>query len=132
MPRQKHVFAGLRHGTIGGCHHQDRAIHLRRARDHVLDVVGVARAIHMRVVPVRRLILHVRRRDGDAARFFFRSVINAVERPEDNLRIMLLQHLGNRRRQRGLAMVDVTNRPHIAVRLVPIKFLFRHNSALSS
>jgi hypothetical protein len=26
----------------------------------------------------------------------------------------------------------VTNRPHVAVRLIPIKFFFRHNSALSS
>jgi hypothetical protein len=23
-------------------------------------------------------------------------------------------------------MVDMTNRPHIAVRLIPLKFLFRH------
>jgi hypothetical protein len=29
-------------------------------------------------------------------------------------------------------MIDVTNRPNVAVRLVAIKFLFRHNSALSS
>jgi hypothetical protein len=29
-------------------------------------------------------------------------------------------------------MVDVTNRPHVAVRLGTVKFLFRHNSALRS
>jgi hypothetical protein len=29
-------------------------------------------------------------------------------------------------------MIDVTNRPNVAVRLVAIKFLFRHNSALCS
>jgi hypothetical protein len=29
-------------------------------------------------------------------------------------------------------MINVTNRPHVAVRLVAIKFLFRHNSALRS
>jgi hypothetical protein len=29
-------------------------------------------------------------------------------------------------------MVDVTDRPNVAVRLVAIKFLFRHNAALSS
>ena len=38
------------------------AIHLRRARDHVLDVVGVARAIDVGIVPLGRLILDVRRR----------------------------------------------------------------------
>jgi hypothetical protein len=39
---------------------------------------------------------------------------------------MLRQNLGDGRRQRGLAMVDVTNRPYVAVRLIPIKFFFRH------
>ena len=131
LARQQHVLARLRHGTVGRRHHQNRAIHLRRARDHVLDVVGVARAIHVRVVPVRRLVLDVRRRDRDAARLLFRRVINRVERPEHNLRIVLLQHLGDRRRQRRLAVIDVTNRPYVAVRLIAIKFFFRHNSALA-
>jgi hypothetical protein len=43
---------------------------------------------------------------------------------------MLLQYLRDGRRQRGLAMIDVTNRPHVAVRLVAIKFLFRHKIAV--
>ena len=34
-------------------HDQDRAVHLRRAGDHVLDVVGVAGAIDVRVVALR-------------------------------------------------------------------------------
>jgi hypothetical protein len=40
-------------GVGGGC--------LRGAGDHVLDVVSVAGAVHVRVVPRRRLVLHVRR-----------------------------------------------------------------------
>jgi hypothetical protein len=39
---------------------------------------------------------------------------------------MLRQYLRDRRRQRSLAVVDVTNRPYIAVRLIPIKLFFRH------
>jgi hypothetical protein len=39
---------------------------------------------------------------------------------------VLLQYLGDRRRQRRLAMIDVTNRPDIAVRLIPLKLFFRH------
>jgi hypothetical protein len=39
---------------------------------------------------------------------------------------VLLQHLSDGRRQRRLAMVDVTNRPYVAVRLIPFKFFFRH------
>ena len=45
--------------------HQDRAVHLRRAGDHVLDVVGVAGAVDVRVVALVRLVLHVRGRDRD-------------------------------------------------------------------
>jgi hypothetical protein len=40
---------------------------------------------------------------------------------------VLLQHLRDRRRQRRLAMVNVTNRPNIHVRLAAVKFLFRHD-----
>jgi hypothetical protein len=43
---------------------------------------------------------------------------------------MLLQNFRDGRRQRGLAVVDVTNRPHVAVRLITIKFLFRHKIAV--
>ena len=47
---QQHVLARLRHDRVERRHDQDRAVHLRRARDHVLDVVGVPRAIDVRVV----------------------------------------------------------------------------------
>jgi hypothetical protein len=49
----------------------------------------VAGAIDVRIVPVRRLILHVRRRDRDAAGFFFRRVINRIKRPELDLGLCL-------------------------------------------
>jgi hypothetical protein len=48
-------------GPSGAGHHQDRAVHLGRAGDHVLDVVGVARAVDVGVVTVVRLVLHVAR-----------------------------------------------------------------------
>src|SRR6202023_3467778 len=43
-----------------------------------------------------------------------------------NLRVVLLQHLGDGRRQRRLAVVGVTNCPYVAVRLCPLKLFFRH------
>ncbi len=118
------MLAGLRHRTVGCSDHQNAAIHLRRARDHVLDVVGVARAIDVRVVPVRRLVLDVRRGDGDSARLLFRSVIDRIKRPELNLRVVLRQYLRDRRRQRGLAMIDVTNRPYVQCGLLRSNFSF--------
>ena len=47
---EQDVLARLRHRAVGGRDHQDRAVHLRGAGDHVLDVVGVARAVDVRVV----------------------------------------------------------------------------------
>ena len=73
------MLARLRHGAVGRRHHQNRAVHLRRARDHVLDVVGVAGAIHVRVVPLRRLVLHVRHRDRDTTSLFFRRIVDRIE-----------------------------------------------------
>ena len=79
LARQQNVLLGLRHRTIGRRNHQNAAIHLRRAGDHVLDVVGVARAIDVRIVPVLGLVLDVRGRDRDAALPLFRSIINGVK-----------------------------------------------------
>src|ERR1700751_4163035 len=59
-------------GAVRGRHSQNRAIHLRSTRDHVLHVVGVAGAIYVRVVTLVRLVLHVRRIDRDPARLLFR------------------------------------------------------------
>ena len=51
---EQDVLAGLRHRAIGGGDHQDGAVHLCGAGDHVLHVVGVAGAIDVRVVALRR------------------------------------------------------------------------------
>jgi hypothetical protein len=40
---------------------------------------------------------------------------------------VLRQHLGDRRRQGGLAVIDVPDRPDIHVRLVALEFFLRHN-----
>jgi len=87
----------------------------------------VTRAIDVRVVAIRRLILDVRRRNRDSAGFFFRSVVDRIKRPEQDLRVVLREHLGDRRRQRGLAMIDVTDGANVAVRLIAFKFLFGHD-----
>ena len=122
---QKHVLAGLRHRAVRRAHHQDRAVHLRRTRDHVLDVVGVAGAVDVRVVTLGRLVLHVRRRDRDAALAFFRRLVDLVER-RVRRHALLGQHPRDRRRQRRLAVVDVPDRTDVDVRLFPLEFFLRH------
>jgi hypothetical protein len=77
---QQNVLAGLGHRTVVGRHHQNRAVHLRRTGDHVLDIVRMARAVHVRVMAGVRLILHVGRGDRNAALFFLRRLVNLIKR----------------------------------------------------
>jgi hypothetical protein len=98
--------------------HQDRAVHLRRTGDHVLHVVGVARAVDVGVVTVLRLVLDVRRRDRDAARLLFRRAVDLV------IGLEVAEILRDRSRQRRLAVVNVANRADVHVRLVRSNFAF--------
>jgi hypothetical protein len=112
-------------GAVSGRAHQNGAVHLGGTGDHVLHVVGVPRAVNVRVVAVGRLVLDVRGVDGDAARLLFGRRVDLV------VGLGLAAKLGrqyrrNRRRQRGLAVVDVTNRADVDVRLGALKLTFCH------
>ena len=79
LPRQQQVLPRLRHRPVRRRHDEDRPVHLRRARDHVLNVVRVTRAVDVRVVPRLRLVLDVLDRDRDPARTLFRRVVDGVD-----------------------------------------------------
>ena len=117
---QKNVLARLRHRTVRRRNHQNGAVHLRRPGDHVLHVVGMPGAVHMRIVPRRRLVLDVRRRNRDAARLLLRRRVNLV------VGLVLAKELRDRRRQRRLAMVNMTNRADVHMRLRALEFTFCH------
>ena len=130
LARQQDVLARLRHRAVRRRHHQDRPVHLRRTRDHVLHVVGVARAVHVRVVALGRLVLHVRRVDRDPARLLFRRVVDLVV----GLRLaaeLLRKHRGHRRRQGRLAVINVADRAHVHVGLVTLEFALCHGLSSS-
>ncbi len=124
---QQHVLTGLRHRAVGGGDHEDRAVHLRSTRDHVLHVVGVTGAVDVRVVPVLGLVLHVRDRDRDAALPLLRRLVDLVEGREGvQLRMVVVQHLRDRRGQSGLPVVDVADGADVDVRLSPLELGLRH------
>src|SRR5579862_2388695 len=56
---QQNVLAGLRHWTIGGTNNKNGAVHLRGARNHVLNVVGMARTVHVRIMALLALVFYV-------------------------------------------------------------------------
>ncbi len=76
---EQDVLARLRHRAVGRRDHQDRAIHLGRAGDHVLDVVGVPGAVHVGVVPLLGLVLDVGDGDGDAPLALLGRVVDLVK-----------------------------------------------------
>ena len=72
------MLAGLRHRAVRCGDHENRAVHLSGAGDHVLDIIGVAWAVDVSIVAVSRLILDVSRVDRDPTLFFLRRVIDLI------------------------------------------------------
>ena len=62
------MFSGLRHRAISRSNDQDSTVHLSGAGDHVLDVVGMARAVDVGVMAVVGLVLDVGYRDRNGLR----------------------------------------------------------------
>ena len=77
---EQDVLARLRHRAVGRRDDQDRAVHLRGAGDHVLDVVGVTRAVDVGVVALLGLVLDVRGGDRDPALLLLGRVVDRLER----------------------------------------------------
>ena len=123
---QQHVLTGLGHRAVGGRDHQDGPVHLGGAGDHVLDVVGVARHVDVGVVPVVGLVLDVGDRDRDPALLLLGRLVDLVERGERDVGVLLGQDLGDGRRERGLAVVDVPHRPDVDVGLRALELLLGH------
>ena len=127
LPGQQYVLASLRHRAVSGRHHQDRAVHLGRTGDHVLDVVGVTWAVHVCVVPLLGLVLDVRDGDRDAALPLLGSLVDLIEGGHlVQVRVLVVQHLRDRRGQRGLAVVDVPDGADVDVRLGPLELGLCH------
>src|SRR5262249_12972401 len=131
LPRPQHAPPLLRHPPIVPSHHQYGPVHLRRPRDHVLDVVRVPRTIDVRVVPVRRLILHVAHRNRDPPLPLLRRIVDRPKIPHRHPAVLRVQHLRDRTRQRRLAVIYVPDRPNVHVRLRPIKLLLGHDAVSS-
>jgi len=124
---EQDVLAGLSHGAVGGGDDQDSAVHLSSAGDHVLDVVGVARAVDVSVVALPGLVLLVSDGNGDAALTLLGGLVDVLEGNEGGLAALGGgQNLGDCRGKGGLAVVNVTNGADVYVRLRTIKLLLGH------
>ena len=124
---EQDVLTRLGHRAVRGGDNKDRAVDLSGTRDHVLDVVGVARHVHVRVVALVGLVLDVGNVDRDPALLLFRRLVDLVEGDEGVvLGVALREDLGDRRGQGRLAVVDVPHRANVEVGLVALEFLLGH------
>src|SRR6185369_7430612 len=71
------------------------------------------------------LVLHVSDRDRDAALALLRGLVDLVERRELRQTLVGLT-LGDRGRERGLAVVDMAHRADVHVGLRALELLLRH------
>ena len=125
LTSEQDVLTGLGHRAVSCGDNEDRAVHLRSTRNHVLDIVRMARAVNVRIVTVVRLVLHVCRIDRDAALALLRSLVDV--RIVLELRIALLgENLRDRSRQRRLAVVNVADRADVDMGLAAVKFFLCH------
>src|SRR5215211_8673487 len=88
----------------------------------------------MRVVALRGGVFHVARRNRQnlariAPPLALRGLRNLVIRHKRRRPALLRRHLRERSRQSRLAVVHVTNRANVAMRLRAFKFLLGHGSA---
>ena len=132
---EQDVLAGLRHRAVDRRHDQDGAVHLGGTGDHVLDVVGVARAVDMGIVPVLGAVFDVARGNRQnlgrvAAALRFGGLRHLVIGDEFRRPAFVRRHLGQRRGQRRLAMVDVADRADVAMGFGTFELLFGHRVAL--
>jgi len=88
----------------------------------------VARSVHVGVVTIRRLVLGVRERDGDTTRLLFRRLVDIIDAFDGRCVSVpcFRKDVQDRRGKSGLAVVDVSDRADVDVRLRSLKFICCH------
>ena len=126
---QKDVLARLGHRTVSSGNNYDSTVHLGSTGYHVLDIVGVSRAVYVCIVTLCGFIFYVRGVDGDTTLFFFGRIVDLVERFYFSLarKSSFCQYFGDGSGKRCLSVVYVTNGTDVYMRFGTLKMFFSHS-----
>mmetsp|Transcript_4725 Transcript_4725/g.8717 ORF Transcript_4725/g.8717 Transcript_4725/m.8717 type:complete len:207 (-) Transcript_4725:402-1022(-) len=108
LSREQNMLAGLWHRPVRSADHQDSPIHLRRACNHILDIICMSRAIRVRIMPLFCLILYRGGINRNTSGLLLRSFIDLII-GEELGHLLICQHLGDCRRKRGLPVIYMPN-----------------------
>ena len=75
---EEQVLPGLGHLSVAGGNDDDGTVHGGSTSNHVLDVIGVTRAVDVSVVPVVGGVLDVGSGDGDTTLALLRSLVDGA------------------------------------------------------
>ena len=123
---EQNVLAGLLQRAVGTGNDEDRAVHLGSTGDHVLHVVGVARAVDVRIVARRGLVLNVTGVDRDTSRLLFGGVVDLIVRHEVDRAVGQRKVFRDRGGQGGLTVVNVTDGTNVHMGFGSFKLLLCH------
>ena len=119
------MFTRLRHGAVSCRYYEDSPVHLCCAGDHVLYIIGMARAVNVCIVAFVCLIFYVCRIDRNTAFTFFRCFIDVSIVGEFSI-AFFGQYFRNCCRQCRFAVVNVTDRADIDMGFGSFVFFFCH------
>lgn len=105
---EKQVLSGLGHLTVGGGDNDNGTVHGSSTSNHVLDVIGVTRAVDVGIVAVVGLVLDVSSGDGDTTLALLGGLVDGGVVEEVGVALLGLA-LGDGGSEGGLAVIDVTD-----------------------
>ena len=120
------MLSRLGHGTVGRCNYEHRAVHLSRAGDHVLDVVGVSGAVNVSIVPAGGLVLYVSGINRNTSCLLLGCLVDFVISHFLSETLSCAIH-SDSCGEGGLTVVNVSDGTNVDVRFSSFKFSLSHN-----